>query len=242
MQHYIGTSGWYYNHWKGIFYPESLTHSKWLEYYSMYFSSVELNNSFYRLPSREVFTRWKETTPEGFLFSVKVSRYITHIRRLKDVKEPLQKFIENATGLDNKLGPLLYQLPPNMKCDKDLLENFLDILPQDYRHVFEFRNNTWFDDTIFTLLKSYGAGICVYDMPGFTCPFITTGNTGYIRFHGSGTLYSGNYTEKELYGWVKQIEEMSKTLTTIYIYFNNDAEGHAVKNAGQIIRIFNDHL
>ncbi len=242
MKYYIGTSGWHYNHWKGVFYPQTIPQSGWLAYYSTFFSSVELNNSFYRLPSGEVFAKWKEITPEEFIFAAKVSRYITHIKRLKTVDDQLKKFVENAACLNNKLGPLLYQLPHNMKRDNDLLENFLRILPQDYQHVFEFRNSTWFNDTIFAMLEKYGAGICIYDMPGSTCPVIATGNIGYIRFHGSGTLYSGNYTDKELYIWAKRIEEISKTVSVVYIYFNNDAEGHAVRNAEKISGILLNRL
>jgi uncharacterized protein YecE (DUF72 family) len=236
-QYYIGTSGWHYDHWKGIFYPDGLPKSKWLEFYAMHFLTVELNNSFYRLPSIEAFEKWRTSTPSGFIFTVKVSRYITHIKRLKTADEPMKKFLENTDHLYNKLGPLLYQLPPNMKSDKALLEDFLYILPRQYRHVFEFRHSSWFTDNIFDLLRYYDAGFCVYDMPDFSCPVIATNDTGYIRFHGSRALYCGCYSGSELAVWAKRIEELGKDVSQIYIYFNNDARGYALRNAAEIKKI-----
>ena len=240
VQYYIGTSGWHYTHWKGVFYPQHLHKSNWLKFYTTQFSTVELNNSFYRLPSIEAFQKWRETTPEGFIFTVKVSRYITHIKRLKTVDEPVKKFIEHAVYLNGKLGPLLYQLPPNMKFDRALLDDFLSTLPEHYNHVIEFRHGSWFNDTVFDLLRSYGAGICIYDMPGFTCPIIATNNTGYIRFHGKGALYSSCYSMEELSAWVKGIEEISEGLADVFIYFNNDAEGYAVRNAIEIKKMLEE--
>jgi uncharacterized protein YecE (DUF72 family) len=236
-QYFVGTSGWHYEHWKGRFYPDSLPKSRWLEFYSGIYTTVELNNSFYRLPSKETFTKWKNTVPEGFKFAVKVSRFITHIKRLKDIEEPLLKFLSHVDYLEDKMGPLLYQLPPNMKYDYQLLERFLSILPKHYNHIFEFRHQSWLCNDVFQLLMKYRVGYCVFDMPDFTCPIMATGNTGYIRFHGSQGLYSSFYSEKDLDIWVKRIREMRGDLSEVYVYFNNDAEAYATINAKTVDRM-----
>ena len=230
-EHYIGTSGWHYEHWRGLFYPEELAKPKWLTFYTQHFSTVELNNSFYRLPSENAFANWRESSSEGFIFAVKVSRFITHIKRLKNVEEPLQNFLERADLLRDKLGPLLYQLPPNMKRHDERLENFLAMLPRRYRHVFEFRHESWFDDGIFNILKKYNAGWCVFDMPDFTCPVVATADFAYVRVHGSTGLYWSNYSDEELACWAEKIRKLGENLKAVYIYFNNDAGAYAVSNA-----------
>jgi uncharacterized protein YecE (DUF72 family) len=229
MRYYIGTSGWHYDHWREQFYPKGLAKSRWLEFYSGRFSTVELNNSFYHLPSEKAFTNWKDSSPSEFVFSVKVSRFITHIKRLKNAAEPLANFLSRARLLDGKLGPLLYQLPQNMKYDAQALEEFVKILPRDVLHVFEFRHNSWFDDRIFNLLHRYHVGFCIYDMPGFSTPVVTTSHFCYIRFHGSPWLYSSCYSDEELESWAQKIKELGAS--TVYAYFNNDAEGFATGNA-----------
>ncbi|MFH0769305.1 MAG: DUF72 domain-containing protein, partial [Chloroflexota bacterium] len=169
-KYYIGTSGWHYDHWRGDFYPKDLAKSKWLEFYSSQFPTVELNSSFYRLPSEKAFNNWKDSSPLEFVFSVKVSRFITHIKRLRDTEEPLANFLARARLLGGKLGPLLYQLPQSMKRDDQTLEGFLKLLPRDASHVFEFRYNSWFDNEVLKLLRHYNVGFCIYDMPGFSTP------------------------------------------------------------------------
>lgn len=230
-EYYIGTSGWHYNHWRGLFYPERLAKPKWLEFYAGYFDTVELNNSFYRLSSETAFINWRDSSPQDFVFSVKVSRFITHMKRLKGVDEPLQRFLSRADLLQDKLGPLLYQLPPNMKCNEETLEAFLVGLPDKYRHVLEFRNESWLNNSVFTILRRYNVGFCVFDMPDVSCPVAATADFAYIRFHGSTDLYASYYSDEELYGWAKRITELGKGLKTVYIYFNNDAEAYAVRNA-----------
>ncbi|MFH1483939.1 MAG: DUF72 domain-containing protein, partial [Chloroflexota bacterium] len=178
--YYIGTSGWHYDHWREKFYPKGLAKSRWLKFYSSHFSTVEVNNSFYHLPSEKAFTNWKDSSPSEFVFSVKVSRFITHIKRLRDTTEPMVNFMSRARILDGKLGPLLYQLPQNMKYNAQALEDFVKILPGDAVHVFEFRHNSWFDDKIFSLLRRYDVGFCIYDMPGFRTPVVTTSDFSYI--------------------------------------------------------------
>ena len=200
--YYIGTSGWHYDHWRQRFYPPKLGKPGWLDFYARHFSTVELNNSFYRLPSEAAFANWRDSSPDGFRFAVKVSRFITHIKRLKDVGEPVEKFINRARILGEKLGPLLYQLPPNMHRDDGRLESFLSILPTGLKHVVEFRHESWLE-------KDFA----------------------YIRFHGSEGLYSSCYSDDELADWAKRLTVLGENSKEIYIYFNNDAEGFAIRNA-----------
>jgi uncharacterized protein YecE (DUF72 family) len=237
-EYYIGTSGWHYDDWKGLFYPKDLPKSRWLEFYAKHFRTLELNNSFYRLPSEKAFANWREGSPEGFTFAVKVSRFITHIKRLKNVVEPLQNFLERADLLEDKLGPLLYQLPPNMKRSDDRLESFLSILPRRYRHVFEFRHKSWFHDTVFNILRRYNAGFCIFDMPDLTSTVIATADFAYVRFHGSAGLYSSSYSDKELENWTRRIADLGQNLKAVYIYFNNDIAGYAIDNATTLMRLW----
>jgi uncharacterized protein YecE (DUF72 family) len=241
-EYYIGTSGWHYEDWKGLFYPHDLPKSKWLDYYAKYFQTVELNNSFYRLPSEKAFTHWRDAVPEGFIFAVKASRFLTHVKRLKDAEDPLRHFLEQADLLGDKLGPLLYQLPPNMKRNDDRLESFLSILPSYYRHVLEFRHESWFDDTVFKILSRYNAGWCVFDMPGLTSPVVATSDFAYLRFHGSSGLYSSSYSDKELSSWSEKILDLNKALKAVYIYFNNDIAGYALDNARTLIEILDTKI
>lgn len=230
-KYYIGTSGWVYPHWRDVFYPPKLPQSKWLEFYTGHFSTVELNNSFYRLPSEQAFSNWRATSPEGFRYAVKVSRFITHIKRLKDVAEPIGTFLQRARHLNEKLGPLLYQLPPNMHRNDERLESFLQLLPKGLRHVIEFRHQSWLDEEVFDILRRHNIGFCVFDMPGLPCPLLTTADFAYIRFHGSTGLYFSRYSDEELEEWAGRISRLAKDLDAVYIYFNNDAEGFAIKNA-----------
>jgi len=231
MKLYIGTSGWVYRHWRGIFYPEGLAQAKWLEFYNQYFTTVELNNSFYHLPSEKAFAAWRERSSEGFVYAVKVSRLITHLKKLRNVEGALENFLSRAQILREKLGPLLYQLPPNMPRNDRVLAAFLQLLPPGLCHVFEFRNESWFDEGVFALLRQHQIGFCVYDMPEFTTPIVATADFAYIRFHGSSELYGSCYSDAELEGWAKRIAELGQDLTSVYIYFNNDAEAFAVSNA-----------
>ncbi len=232
--YYIGTSGWHYDDWRSRFYPDKLPRAKWLEFYARHFPTVELNNSFYRLPSENAFARWYGATPENFTFAVKVSRFITHIKRLKDIDEAIDNFIKRAKGLGEKLGPLLYQLPPGMYRNDETLVSFLSRLPKELRHVIEFRHRSWLTDDVFEILRKYHAGLCVFDMPSFTCPLRATADFAYIRFHGSEGLYSSSYPDETLAGWAKNITSLAPNLDSVYIYFNNDVSGFALSNAGTI--------
>jgi len=231
LHYYTGTSGWHYDHWRDRFYPEKLAKAKWLEFYADHFNTVELNNSFYRLPSEAAFANWYNSSPPNFIFAVKVSRFITHIKRLRNSEEPVDTFITRAKGLGEKLGPLLYQLPPNLHRDDDRLESFLSILPSGMKHVVEFRHQSWLEDSVFEILHKHNVGLCIFDMPDISCPLVATADFAYIRFHGSTGLYSSCYSNEELADWVKRLTNLAANVKVLYIYFNNDAEAFAVRNA-----------
>ena len=231
LHYYVGTSGWHYDHWRHRFYPDKLPKAKWLEFYATHFTTVELNNSFYRLPSEAAFATWRDSSPANFTFAVKVSRFITHIKRLKNTQEAVETFMSRAKILGEKLGPLLYQLPPNMHRNDEVLESFLSALPRRMKHVFEFRHQSWLEEEVFEILHEYNIGLCVFDMPSLACPLVVTADFAYIRFHGSTGLYSSCYSDEELADWAKKLANLSANLKATYIYFNNDAEAFAVGNA-----------
>ena len=229
--HYVGTSGWVYPHWRGVFYPPTLSQPTWLGYYAGRFTTVELNSSFYRLPSEQAFARWRDTAPEGFVFAVKASRFITHVKRLRDIEGPLEALLSRSRHLGDRLGPVLYQIPPTMHRNDERLDGFLSLLPEGHRHVVEFRHSSWLDEEVFSILRRHNVGLCVFDMPGMSCPVVATSGFAYIRLHGSAALYSSCYTDGELDEWAQRISRLAEGLDAAYIYFNNDAEGHAVHNA-----------
>lgn len=227
----VGTSGFVYDHWRGLFYPEKLAKAKWLQFYVTQFTTVEINNSFYRLPSEEAFASWRDSTPANFIFAVKASRFITHIKRLKNTAEAVELFISGAKILGDKLGPLLYQLPPNMHRNDEVLAAFLSGLPPGMKHVIEFRHESWLDKGVFEILHNYNVGFCIFDMPALACPVVVTADFAYVRFHGSSGLYSSCYSDEELADWARKLAKLAANLKEIYIYFNNDAEAFAVRNA-----------
>jgi uncharacterized protein YecE (DUF72 family) len=230
----IGTSGWYYEHWRELFYPADLPKSKWFEYYARYFNTVEINNTFYHLPKEQSIQRWHKIAPKGFLYAVKANRYITHIQKLKDTSESRQLFFERINILKGKLGPVLFQLPPSLHIDLERLETFIKLLPKRKTAVFEFRHKSWYCDDTFKLLKKFRAGFCIHDMPGKESPRVVTADIIYVRFHGTTGRYSGSYSKSQLQDWVKWLKEKAKSTRSIYIYFNNDAHGYAIKNAIQL--------
>ncbi|HEY3297175.1 MAG TPA: DUF72 domain-containing protein [Armatimonadota bacterium] len=232
----IGTSGWNYDHWKGIFYPEHLPSSEWLDFYAREFKTVEINYSFYRLPERENFETWHDETPTGFIFAVKASRYLTHRKKLKDPEEPLERVIGHARGLGDKLGPILYQLPPRWKANPERLRAFLELLPKDLRHVFEFRDPSWQCGQIFDLLREYSAGYCIMSAPDLPRIVQVTAPFAYIRMHSGGAETEGNYELPQLEWWAGQIRELLRT-SDVYLYFNNDYQGFALKNARTLIEL-----
>lgn len=228
---WIGTSGWIYPRWRGVFYPEGLPPSRWFAHYAAHFDTVEINSTFYRLPSEAAFDRWREQAPPGFRYAVKANRYLTHVRRLKDCAEPLARFLDRARRLGDRLGPVLYQLPPNWSADPDRLAAFATLLPRDLLHVFEFRDPRWWVEPIRATLARYGLSFCLFGMPDLTPPLWITGPIVYIRLHGSTALYAGRYRREELARWAERIRGFLQAGREVYVYFNNDAFGHAVRNA-----------
>ena len=231
----VGTSGWIYKHWKGVVYPANLPERQWLTHYSGLFDTVELNNSFYRLPSEETFRDWGRRAPTGFLFAVKASRYLTHMKKLKDPEEPLKLFLGHARGLGEHLGPILYQLPPGWHVDLGRLRYFLSILPADFTHVVEFRDPTWYTHAVRAALEERGVGFCIHDLRGIPTPDWVTGRVVYIRFHGpTGRAYAGRYSLGQLRTWTSRIDEWRRAGQNVFAYFNNDDAGHAVTNAREL--------
>ncbi|MBI4318861.1 MAG: DUF72 domain-containing protein [Chloroflexi bacterium] len=227
----IGTSGWHYDHWRDRFYPEGLPKDRWLEYYGESFTTVEVNASFYRLPTERALARWRDGSPPNFLFAVKASRLITHYRRLRNVAELLDTFLDRARLLGDKLGPILYQLPPQFVRDDETLGDFLAQLPENFRHVLEFRHASWLSDEVYDLLRRHDVGFCVISAPGQEYPAVATADFAYIRFHGSHTVYGGCYTDEELERWAGIARELGRESRMVFAYFNNDANAYAVYNA-----------
>jgi len=234
---FIGTSGWVYPHWRGVVYPADLPTSQWLAYYAARFDTVEVNNSFYRLPSEEAFRHWREAAPDGFLYSVKVSRYITHMKKLAGVEEALSVFLERSRLLGEHLGPLLYQLPPRWRANINRLRDFLQMLPHDLQHVFEFRHCSWLEDGVLDLLAQEGAALCIVSLPDFPCEIRATAPFVYIRLHGAEAKYASLYSERELQWWAEQILGFLESGKDVYAYFDNDACGYAIANAQRLEEI-----
>lgn len=233
---WLGTSGWTYPHWKGVFYPEEVARGRWLAYYSEQFDTVELNASFYHLPQRKTFVNWRAKTPPGFLFSVKGSRYITHVKKLEGVEEPLARLLDAASALEEKLGPILFQLPPQLKCDLNRLEKFLSLLPPGNRYAFEFRNPTFFCLEVYELLRQKQISLCIADTPSYPKEEVVTASFVYLRLHGSQSLYTHCYEEEELWEWGKKIKNWLSQ-GEVFCYFDNDYQGFAIKNAFRLREI-----
>lgn len=228
---HIGTSGWHYPHWKGPFYPGDLPDERLLEEYARHFRTVEINSSFYRLPERETFEAWRDTVPQGFLFAVKASRFITHMKKLKDPEEALPRFLERAELLGEKLGPVLFQLPPRWRLDLDRLRAFLDALPREHRYAFEFRDANWFDPRVYEALARANAAFCVFDLDGRLSPREVTADFAYIRLHGPDGPYRGRYPDETLAGWAGAIAAWRREGKDVYCYFDNDEAGYAPQDA-----------
>ena len=228
---YIGTSGWNYKHWLGRFYAEKFPASKMLAFYAEHFNTVELNNSFYHLPSAKSFETWRETTPAKFVFAVKGSRFITHMKKLKDPEQATERFFAPAEKLEAKLGPILFQLPPRWRVNTERLSDFLEVLPREHRYAFEFREQSWFTDEVFRLLRQHNVALCMYQMTGYESPHEITADFVYVRFHGTETTYGGSYSDDALRQWAARIREWRRQSKDVYVYFNNDPDAIAVANA-----------
>jgi uncharacterized protein YecE (DUF72 family) len=227
----IGCSGWNYKHWRGRFYPEGLPQKRWFEHYSATFDTVEINNSFYRLPSGDTFAKWRDQAPAGFCYAVKANRFLTQAKKLKDCAEPLQRMLTPFRNLGDRLGPILYQLPPRFRCNVGRLQEFIALLPGDLTHVFEFREKSWLTDEVLALLDSSGVSFCVHDMPGSATPRWSAGPIAYVRFHGGEGKYWGRYPDEGLLGWTDWIVAQAKSGRPVWCYFNNDIDAHAIHDA-----------
>lgn len=228
----IGTSGYHYKHWVGTFYPSKTPASKMLDYYARHFDTLELNNSFYRLPTIDAFESWRDATPRNFVFAVKASRFITHNKKLKDPENALDNILPRAEHLGKKLGPVLFQLPPKWRLNLGRLQGLLQILPRERRYTFEFREQSWMTPEVNRLLARYNAAFCIYELAGYHSPFDITADFAYVRLHGpDARKYQGSYSHAQLRAWARRIEEWSARLKAIYIYFDNDQAGYAAQNA-----------
>ena len=228
---HIGTSGWHYTHWRGVFYPEKLPASRWLDYYAQHFDTVELNSTFYRLPPENGVDTWRESSPRGFCFAAKGSRFLTHMKKLKDPVPGIARFFERVDRLERKLGPVVFQLPPWWGVNLERLEGFLEALPPRHKYAFELRNPTWHTDAVYRILRRHHAAFCIFEIAGFQSGFELTANWTYIRLHGPGGAYEGSYPEETLRTWAGRIRRWQPDLRAVYVYFDNDEAGYAVENA-----------
>jgi uncharacterized protein YecE (DUF72 family) len=234
---HVGTSGWQYRDWRGTFYPKEVPQAGWLRHYAARFATVELNNSFYRLPERATFERWREQTPDDFVVAVKMSRFLTHVRRLREPEAPVRLFLERAGGLGPKLGPVLLQLPPHLEADPDRLAETLDQFPKDVRVAVEPRHESWFDDRVRALLEARGAALCLADSPDRRSPVWRTAGWGFVRFHEGTASPRPCYGDRALTSWVERIASLWPASADVFCYFNNDARACAVDNAVRFARL-----
>jgi uncharacterized protein YecE (DUF72 family) len=237
----IGTSGWQYKDWRGAFYPAGLGQGRWLEHYAGHFRTVEVNNAFYRLPEARTFEGWASRTPTDFVVAVKASRYLTHIKRLKDPAEPVARFVDRARHLGPKLGPVLLQLPPNLQIDLDSLAEALSRFPSDWKLAVEFRHDSWFVDETYQLLEGNRAALCLADSPRRKTPVRRTAGWGYVRFHEGKASPRPCYGEKALDTWAGALSELFQGDEEVYAFFNNDPRGCAVRDARLLARAVSRH-
>jgi len=237
---FIGTSGWQYRHWKGVFYPEEVKQKDWLGNYAARFKTVELNSSFYHQPKKEVFAGWAKKAAPGFEYAVKAPRFFTHLKKLDVTKEDLDYFLDAAGALGSHLGPLLFQLPPKWQLNLDRLAAFLQLLPRGLKVTFEFRDATWYEPALYSLLTQYDSAFCIYELGGHRSPVISTASFCYIRLHGPGAKYRGKYTDAQLEQWADQILTWSREGKDVYLFFDNDDSGYAPANALTLIKLLDD--
>ncbi len=226
----IGCSGWQYRHWRGDFYPAELPQSRWLEYYAERFDTVEINNTFYRLPEAATFAAWAARVPSAFLYAVKASRYLTHMKKLREPEEAIDRLFSRAVSLGRHLGPVLYQLPPRWPVDVARLTAFLAALPKRRPHAVEFRDPSWYVPEVFAALDRYHVALCLHDMAGSATARQAVGPFVYVRFHGT-SRYGGRYPDAHLEDWGDWLAAQLASGRPVYAYFNNDVGGHAPRDA-----------
>ncbi len=236
---FIGTSGWQYPDFSERFYPPGLAKVDQLTYYADRFPSVEVNNTFYNLPKAKTVENWVSKVPELFVFAVKASRYITHMKNLLDPEETLPKFFERIANFGIHCGPVLFQLPPGWDLDLDRLRNFLTKLPDGYRYTFEFRNQSWMTQAVYDLLKQKNIAFCIYEINYRQSPIMTTADFVYIRLHGPGHAYADPYAPLELERWAVRIIQWLSEGRDVYCYFDNTLNGYAWNNAQSLLNLIN---
>ncbi|RMH02889.1 MAG: DUF72 domain-containing protein [Nitrospirae bacterium] len=243
---WLGTSGWTYASWRGRFYPETLPSRDYLTFYAREFPTTEINYSFYHLPKPQTFVKWSQQVPPAFLFAVKASRFITHIKQLREVEEPWQTFVHNAAALGSHLGPILLQFPPSLKCDIPRLQAFLEMAgkahPQPLRLACEFRHESWFAENVYRILERHNVALCIADSPKYPRRDLLTADFAYIRFHGRTALFASRYTKEELRREAQAIRRYLKDGHDVFVYFNNDAMGYAVENARMLRALLSRHV
>jgi uncharacterized protein YecE (DUF72 family) len=235
---HVGTSGWQYRDWRGRLYPERLPAREWLRWYASQFATVEVNNSFYRLPERSTFQSWAEQTPSDFVIAAKMSRYLTHVRRLRDPQEPVRRFLDHAGGLGSRHGPVLLQLPPTLRSDPGLLDDTLGCFPVHVRVALEVRHESWFSPAVCAVLEKRGAALCLADRRGRLLgrPW-RTAPWGYVRFHEGTAQPLPSYGQAALRTWVERLRGLWPDGEEVFVYFNNDFGGCAVRDAVKLARL-----
>ncbi|MGD2111878.1 MAG: DUF72 domain-containing protein [Gammaproteobacteria bacterium] len=233
----IGTSGWSYPHWRGPFYPRDLPGGRLLEFYARHLRSTEINNSFYQLPQAQTLRQWRDVVPRDFVFAVKASRFITHMKKLRDPEASTARFLQRVRTLGRRLGPILYQLPPHWRFDESRLAQLLETLPDSRRHAFEFRDRSWHDRRCYRLLRDHNAAFCIYDLDGFVSPRQVTADFVYVRLHGPNGPYQGRYTARTLAGWAGAFSTWLAMDKDVYCYFDNDEAGYAIEDALRLQRM-----
>ena len=251
MKILIGTSGWQYKHWNRTFYPEGMKENEKLHFIAKKFHTVEINSSFYRLPKADTFKKWYANAPKDFIYSLKFPRYMTQMKKLiidENSASYVRDFFKNSKNLKEHLGCVLIQLPPNFKCDEDRLKNFLKFIFKyvkqiKYRSDFavEFRNDTWFNKAIYEILEKYNVAITISDTPSWPMTKAITADFTYIRFHGPAQLFSSLYSNRQMKEWADFITSQ-KNLKKVYVYFNNDINVYAIKNAGYLQKLISRNL
>ncbi|MDQ3751912.1 MAG: DUF72 domain-containing protein [Actinomycetota bacterium] len=237
MPLYVGTSGWQYRHWKDRFYPSGMAQGAWLEHYAERFQTVEVNNAFYRLPDPGTFAAWAQRTPADFVVGVKASRYLTHIKRLREPQEPAERFLSHAAHLGAKLGPVLLQLPPTLKCDVSLLEETLDCFGRRARIAVEFRHDSWYTERVRSILAGHDAALCLADRDSSAItPLWRTAGWGYVRWHSGRAALAPCYGRTAMTSWAERIAGLWSAEEDVFAYFNNDPQGCALRDAGVFAR------
>lgn len=234
---HIGTSGWQYRHWKGVFYPEHVKRKDWLAYYAQHFDCVEVNSSFYAMPTNETIAAWCDCVPSDFIFSVKAPRRITHFKKLKNCEAEVGELFRRLQAFGDRLGPVLFQLPPRWRCNLHRLEKFIADLPSGPRIVFEFRDTSWHIEDVYALLETRAMAFCIFDSGRFTAPIVDRGDLVYARLHGPDAAYTGSYRAPRLRIWVDRAQAWNRRKKNVYLFFDNDEGGYAVRNGTRTLSL-----